>query len=273
MNALLRYCRWMAGFCLLGLSLTTAAQVKTADIEQLKKDMYRLFNKPDSLQQYIQVTNQLKEASKQANNEELFYKAWANQAIAFSVNDKRQQAQNIIKDMSEYASKNDSKYGLFTSTLTNAYLASALRMEKQAEELYLQCINYKEQYLPHLNIALVYLGLSKIYHNRSQKDKALEMADKVLHEPDLLPEHLIQALNFKCMAALIGEENKEEFNRYYAELDKARKKTGISMGLSQRLDVYYAEFNGDYEKELVMAQNLKNKAERMIMTARAYGKL
>ena len=273
MNALLRYCRWMAGFCLLGLSLTTAAQVKTADIEQLRKDMYRLFNKPDSLQQYIQVTNQLKEASKQANNEELFYKAWANQAIALSVNDKRQQAQNIIKDMSEYASKNDSKYGLFTSTLTNAYLASALRMEKQAEELYLQCINYKEQYLPHLNIALVYLGLSKIYHNRSQKDKALEMADKVLHEPDLLPEHLIQALNFKCMAALIGEENKEEFNRYYAELDKARKKTGISMGLSQRLDVYYAEFNGDYEKELVMAQNLKNKAERMIMTARAYGKL
>ena len=75
------------------------------------------------------------------------------------------------------------------------------------------------------------------------------------------------------MASLIGEENKEEFNRYYAELDKARKKTGISMGLSQRLDVYYAEFNGDYEKELVMAQNLKNKAERMIMTARAYGKL
>ena len=72
MNALLRYCRWMAGFCLLGLSLTTAAQVKTADIEQLRKDMYRLFNKPDSLQQYIQVTNQLKEASKQANNEELF---------------------------------------------------------------------------------------------------------------------------------------------------------------------------------------------------------
>ncbi len=60
MNALLRYCRWMAGFCLLGLSLTTAAQVKTADIEQLRKDMYRLFNKPDSLQQYIQVTNQLK---------------------------------------------------------------------------------------------------------------------------------------------------------------------------------------------------------------------
>ena len=273
MNALLRYCRWMAGFCLFGLSLTTAAQVKTADIEQLRKDMYRLFNKPDSLQQYIQVTNQLKEASKQANNEELFYKAWANQAIAFSVNDKRQQAQNIIKDMSEYASKNDSKYGLYTSTLTNAYLASALRMEKQAEELYLQCINYKEQYLPHLNIASVYLGLIKIYHNRNQKDKVFEMADKVLHEPDLIPEHLIQALNFKCMASLIGEENKEEFNRYYAELDKARKKTGISMSLSQRLDVYHADFTGDYEKELILAKNLKNKSDRMVMTARAYRRL
>ena len=69
MNALLRYCRWMAGFCLLGLSLTTAAQVKTADIEQLRKDMYRLFNKPDSLQQYIQVTNQLTERGLKASEQ------------------------------------------------------------------------------------------------------------------------------------------------------------------------------------------------------------
>ena len=92
MNALLRYCRWMAGFCLLGLSLTTAAQVKTADIEQLRKDMYRLFNKPDSLQQYIQVTNQLIELSKQSNNEELLYNTWSNQAVVLPAHGKREQA-------------------------------------------------------------------------------------------------------------------------------------------------------------------------------------
>ena len=94
--------------CFLGLSLTATAQVKTTDVEQLRKDMYRLFNKHDSLQQFIQVTNQLIEISKQTNNEDLLYRAWANQATILSVNGKREQALGVVKEMSEYARKNDS---------------------------------------------------------------------------------------------------------------------------------------------------------------------
>ena len=165
MNVWLRYRKRMAGFCLLGLSLTAAAQVKTADIEQLRKDMYRLFNKPDSFQQFIQVTNQLIEATKQTNNEDLLYRAWGNQAIKLSVNGKREQALEIIKEMSDFARKNDSKYGLLMSTQTNAQIFSGLRMEQQAEEQLLRCIDYKEQYLPNFNIAPVYLQLAKIYFN------------------------------------------------------------------------------------------------------------
>ena len=99
MNGWLKYRKWMAGLCLLGLSLTAAAQVNTTDIEQLKKDMYRLFNKPDSLQQFIQVTNQLIEVSKQTNNEDLLYRAWANQASILSLNGKREQAFDAVKEM------------------------------------------------------------------------------------------------------------------------------------------------------------------------------
>lgn len=273
MNAWLRYRRWMAGFCLLGLSLTAAAQVKTTDIEQLRKDMYRLFNKPDSFQQFLQVTDQLIEVSKQTNNEDLLYRAWGNQAIKLSVNGKREQALDIVKEMSDYAHVYDSKYGLFASTYTSAQVSSALMMEQQAEELLKECISYKEQYLPNLNISYIYLGLAKIYYNRSQKDKLLEVVDKALHEPNILPENLVQALSFKCMAATIDKDDKEAFNRYYAELDKARKETGISMNLSRRVDVHYAEINGDYEKMLAMAKNLSSTADRMLMTARAYKKL
>jgi len=273
MNVWLRYRRWMAGLCLLGLSLTAAAQVKTADIEQLRKDMYRLFNKPDSFQQFLQVTDQLIEVSKQTNNEDLLYRAWGNQAIKLSVNGKREQALDIVKEMSDYAHVHDSKYGLFASTYTSAQVSSALMMEQQAEELLKECISYKEQYLPNLNISYIYLGLAKIYYNRSQKDKLLEVVDKALHEPNILPENLVQALSFKCMAATIDKDDKEAFNRYYAELDKARKETGISMNLSRRVDVHYAEINGDYEKMLAMAKNLSSTADRMLMTARAYKKL
>ena len=273
MNALLRYCRWMAGFCLLGLSLTTAAQVKTADIEQLRKDMYRLFNKPDSLQQYIQVTNQLIELSKQSNNEELLYKTWSNQAIVLPAHGKREQALEIVKEMSEYAHKNNSKYGLFVSTYTNAQISSALMMEKQAEELLLECIKYKEQYLPNQNISFVYLGLAKIYYNRLLKDKVLEVMEKALREPNLLPEQRVQALAYKFMAVTLDENDKETYKAYYAELEKARKETGISTSVCRKADIYYAEKMGDYEKMLALVKNIPSPLDRMSMTARAYKKL
>ena len=265
--------KWMVSLCFLGVSLTATAQVKTTDVEQLRKDMYRLFNKHDSLQQFIQVTNQLIEISKQTNNEDLLYRAWANQATILSVNGKREQALGVVKEMSEYARKNDSKYGLFASTYTNAQIFSGLQMERQAEEQLLRCISYKEQYLPNQNIAVVYLALAKIYHNHGKKDKVLEMVENALQQPDLLPEQRIQALSYKCLAATIGYEDKEEFNRYYAELEKARKETGISMSLSWRADVFHADYNGDYEKMLEVAQKIKSKQDRMQLTARAYRKL
>ncbi len=273
MNVWLRYRKWMVGFCLLGLSLTTAAQVKTADIEQLKKDMYRLFNKPDSLQQYIQVTNQLIELSKQSNNEELLYKTWSNQAIVLPTHGKREQALEIVKEMSEYAHKNNSKYGLFVSTYTNAQISSALMMEKQAEELLLECIKYKEQYLPNQNISFVYLGLAKIYYNRLLKDKVLEVVEKALREPNLLPEQRVQALAYKFMAVTLDENDKETYKPYYAELEKARKETGISTSVCRKADIYYAEKMGDYEKMLALVKNIPSPLDRMSMTARAYKKL
>ena len=269
----LKYRKWMAGLCLLGLSLAATAQVKTTDIEQLRKDMYRLFNKPDSLQQFIQVTNQLIEVSKQTNNENLLYRAWANQATILSLNGKREQALETVKEMSDFAKKNDSKYGLYISTQTNAQIFSSLQMEYQAEELLLRCISYKEKYLPNQNSAPAYLQLAKIYYNRKKKDKVLAMAEKALQQPNLLPEQRVQALGYKCMAATIGEGDKEEFNRYYADLEKAIKETGASMNLSRRVDVYHAEINGDYEKMLMLAQNMKNPLDRLMLTSQAYKRL
>ncbi len=273
MSVWLKYNKWIACLCFLVVSLSVTAQEKTADVEQLRKDMYRLFNKPDSLDKFMQVTDQLKEITKQTGNEDLLYRAWANQAVRLSSQGKREQALTILNDMTEYARKTDSKYGLFTATQTNAQIASGLRMEQKAEELFLLCISYKEQYLPELNIAPVYLGLAKIYYNSHKKEKVLAMAEKARREPDVLPEQLIQALSYKCLAATIGENDKEAFNRYYADLDKARRETGISMNLSKRVDVYQAEINEDYETMLARAHKLNNKFDRILMSSLAYTRL
>lgn len=61
----LKYNKWIACLCLLAASVSVTAQEKTANIEQLRKDMYRLFNKPDSIDKFMQVTDQLIEVSKQ----------------------------------------------------------------------------------------------------------------------------------------------------------------------------------------------------------------
>ncbi|MBP5338288.1 MAG: serine/threonine-protein phosphatase [Prevotella sp.] len=269
----LKYCKWMVSLCLLWLPLTATAQENTSDIEQLRKDMYRLFNKRDSLQQFIQVTNKLIELSKQTNNEDLLYRAWANQATILSYNGKRDQALETVKEMSEFARKNDSKYGLLLSTQTNAQLFSSLQMENEAEELFLRCISYKEQFLPNHNIAPAYLQLAKIYYNRKKKDKVLEMAEKTLQQPGLLPEQRVQALGYKCMAATIGGGDKEEFNRYYADLQRAIQETGASMNLSRRVDVYHADLNGDYEKMLELAQSMSSPLDRLFLTSEAYRRL
>ena len=52
--------------------MSVTAQEKTANIEQLRKDMYRLFNKPDSIDKFMQVTDQLIEVSKQKTMKNCF---------------------------------------------------------------------------------------------------------------------------------------------------------------------------------------------------------
>jgi serine phosphatase RsbU (regulator of sigma subunit) len=269
----LRFSRRLAGLCLLGLSLTAAAQVEPADVEQLRKDMYRLYNKADSFQQFIEVTDRLIAVSKQTNNENLLYRAWANQATIRSLHGQREQALETVKEMSEFARKSDSKYGLYISTQTNAQIFSSLQMEYQAEELLLRCISYKEQYLPHQNSSPAYLALAKIYFNRKEKEKVLEMVEEALRQPELLPAQREQALGYRCMAATLGEGNNEEFNRYYADLKKAIEETGATMNLSQRVEVYHADLNGDYERMLTLAQEMKNPLDRLMLTSHAYNRL
>ena len=200
----------------------------------------------------------------------MLYRAWSNQASMLSAEGKREEAMAIVKEMSDYAREHDSKFGLYTATFTNAQIESGLRMEHQAEKLLLECISYKEKYLPNLNIAPVYLSLAKIYHNWSKKDKVMEVTEKALQEPDLRPEQIVQVWSYRCLAAYVDDEKTEEFNHYYAELEKVRKETGISTNLSQRADIYHAEINGDYEKMLALAQNMASPLDRMSTTARAY---
>ena len=86
------------------LPLTLAAQDHQADIERLTKEMYRLYSTHET-EQFINVTDQLKEVCLKANDEGLFYRAWANQAFYVFSKVSREKGMEMAKAMNEYAQR------------------------------------------------------------------------------------------------------------------------------------------------------------------------
>lgn len=253
------------------LPLVLAAQNHQADIDRLTKEMYRLYSSHE-IELFMNVTDQLKEACLKAKDEGLFYRTWANQAsFAFS-RISREKGMEIAKAMNEYSQQHDSKLGFYYSSLANANQASALRMEIKAEEYYQKAIKYKQAYLPQINAAPVYLGLAKIYHNRRDQKKVLEMTDKALKEPNLTGPSIVDAWSYRCIAAMHnqGETQKTELNKAYQEWKRLSEKYKFRSAFANDIEIYHAQVNGDYEKMLELAQKVKLPQEKNKYISYAY---
>ena len=246
-------------------------KVATATIEQLEKEMYRLFPTQNA-DEFTDVTERLKEASLKAGNEGLFYRAWANQAFFIFSKINRQKGMEIAKAMNEYSKQHDSKLGIYYSSIANAHQSSSLKMEDEALKLYLNAIQYKQKYLPNINAAPAYIGAAKVYYNRRNKEKVLEMTDKALAEPNLIGSNIVDAWSYRCMASMIpeGMDHKEELNRNYEEWKKAKEKYKYNSAFSSLIEVYHAQVNNDYDKMLELAKDIKSPQERYKMMSHAY---
>ena len=245
--------------------------VAAANIGQLQKEMYRLYP-TRNVDEFMDVTERLKEASLKVGNEGLFYRAWANQAsFNFSKID-RQKGMEIAKAMNEYSKQHDSKLGIYYSSLTNANQSSSLRMEEEALKLYLNAIQYKQKYLPNINAAPAYIGAAKVYYNTRNKEKVLEMTDKALAEPNLIGSNIVDAWSYRCIASMIpeGMDHKEELNRNYEEWKKTKEKYKYNSAFSSLIEVYHAQVNNDYDKMLELAKDIKSPQERYKMMSYAY---
>lgn len=259
-------------FCLFSMSPSVLAQdITTATIEQLEQEMYRLYP-TRNLDEFMDVTERLKEASLKAGEEGLFYRTWSNQSTFIFSKINRQKGMEIAKAMNDYSQQHDSKLGIYYSSLTNASHLSSLRMEEEALELYLKAIQYKQQYLPSVNAAAAYLGAAKIYYNFRQKEKILEMTDKALTEPDTKGAHIVDAWSWRCLAAMMpdGVDHKEEMNQVYEEWKKAKEKYKYNSAYSNIIEIYHAQVNGDYEKMLEYAKEVKSPQDRYIFMSHAY---
>ena len=260
-------------FLLLGMSSPMPAQEKTAaaTIGQLKNEMYRLYP-TSNVDEFMDVTERLKEASLKAGDEGLFYRAWSNQASFTFMKVSRQKGMEMAKAMNEYSRQHDNKLGIYYSSLTNANQASTLRMEEDALKLFLKAIQYKQQFLPDVNAAAAYLGAAKTYYNQRQKEKVLEMTDKALAEPDLIGSHIVDAWSYRCMASMMpeGEDHREELNRNYEEWKKVKEKYKYNSTFSDLIEIYHAQVNNEYDKMLELAKKIKSPQERYNLMTHSY---
>jgi len=243
----------------------------TATIKQLQQEMYRLYSTHD-IDEFLDVTERLKEASLKAGEEGLFYRTWANQASFTFTKISRQKGAEIAKAMNDYSQQHDSKLGLYYSSLTNASQASTLRMEDVALKLYLKAIEYKQKFFPNINASAAYLGAAKVYFNTHQKEKVLEMTDKALAEPNLLGAGIVDAWSYRCMAAMMtnSSNQKEEMNQAYNEWKKATDRYKYKSTFSDLIEIYHAQVNGDFQKMLELAKNVKSPLERSRLMTHSY---
>ena len=257
--------------CLLAMVPQVQAQTATTpDMGQLQKEMYRLFPTRNT-DEFMSVTERLKEASLKAGNEKLFYRTWANQATFAFAKISRERGIEIAKAMNDYAQAHDSKRGIYYASVVNASQAATLRMESEAEQLFLKAIEYKQKYLPDVDASAAYLGAAKVYVNMKRRDKVLEMTDKALAEPNIIGSSVVEAWAYRCMAAIMGTgDRRDELNAAYNEWKKAEEKFGYTSNLSRHIETYHAQVNGDYQRMLELAKEEKSPLERNKLMAHAY---
>ena len=258
------------------MACMTAATAQAQDagdsqIARLEKEMYRYFSSSES-DSFMMVTDQLIEACRQAgaSQEKLFYKAWSNQAIYYFNKINRTRGLEMARQIHDYASQHDSKFGLYTSTYALATMSSSLRNFAQAEHEFNEVINYQHRYFSDESAAAPYLGLAKVYVNLEKPEKVLDCARKALAEPGVIKQHQLTAWSYICLSYINAQYSREDFNNAFAERDRVKRDNGHDDSFGCAVNYYHAMKNGRYQEALDIASNIKGGIDRLEFMAKAY---
>ncbi len=198
-------------------SLSAAGQEQgSADIEQLTRDMYRLFMTND-YQKFMETTTKLKEASLKVGDLKTFYKAWGNEILLIKKHLGRPQAMQTIKEMRDYATEHDHKFGLYTSTYTMAYILHQVGDIQGAIESYQKALDYLNRFFPEESTAPIYLSMSTASNALKRDSTAIRYSEKALADPLASKLQKYLAMCYICQS-WGWLRNKERFDEAYAKL-------------------------------------------------------
>lgn len=226
-------------------------------IEELQTQMYKLFYTEDSLNFY-QTIEELKDQCLMAKNEQGFYKAWGNHAIYESTHQRRNHALEIAKQMKAYADEEKSTFGTYTAIHVMGSIYQQMRDYGNAENTFREAIDFLHKNAPGESAAADYIELIIVSVNGQNKvEQGLAYAEEALKEPNVTDHHKLRVLSMLCQ--LEGEKpdpNTEVFNKYYTQRQEVLTRTSPDSP-DNNINVIYNMLNGNYEKALELASQLK----------------
>ena len=264
-------------WCLFAVCGITQAQEKLSEKERLTQEMYTP-NKGDSagMAHFMEVTERLKTLALRDGDEELFYKAWSNQATMTFAFKSFREGMEIAEAESAYARSHGSKTGIVAASGSIAMMQTHMKLYDQAEHELLQLLDYMQKNCPDESTAFECLSLQELYLDKGQYDKVQVYADKVLADPKARPDQIGATMSYLCLSiknqiqANDTEVLRRKFNEAYEKREQIKKKYGMTeANYEGAIGFYHALYNGRYNELYQWIDKLKD-CDRMKFTAEAH---
>ena len=232
--------------------------------EMLRQRQLELLN-TDSTDVFMDVSERLKTILEEEGEEDLFYKAWYRQISFVLDNVSSSQALAMIGEIRDYAEDKGSKYGFFIVSILNANVAKDMGMTDRAEELLLGAIDYQERYLSKKKpMTQVYYHLARIYEEKHQGEKAVQLIDEALRQPGWNGEDSVVLWSIKCNAVTYIEPvDTARFMDYHEQLHTLIDQYGYNGNIVAYTECYHALYTSNYSRLLKLAQKIINKGDRL----------
>ena len=200
--------------------------VEDTRLAKLKAEMLRLISTPDR-EQFMEVTEALKDESQKEGIERVYYEAWGNQAIYEATHQNYTKAEEIANEIEEYAVDQNSFWGRYIALHTKANINLQKQDYQQAEEGFLKAVEFRHKYFPKESAGDDLQELMKIANHRKDQKAGLKYARQILAEPNVAPIHKGRAL-FRLSQFAFNKNNVALYDSIYQVLMELKKTDGIA---------------------------------------------
>ncbi|MBO4905649.1 MAG: hypothetical protein J5486_01265 [Bacteroidaceae bacterium] len=240
---------------------TVQCAVSPDDIERLEAEMHYYFSSEDH-DKFFSITEQLKDASKDAGDEEMYYSTWGYQSIYEATQQNYRQALEIVQKIHDDARENGSIYGEYAAMHAKATILFEKHDYDAAEEAFLNAVEFHHRHFPNESAAADLQELMKIANLRKDTKACARFARQIVKESNVDPIHKGKALSYLCQMAFDNNDI-DEFNRLYEEMELLQGADSLS-SLKTLVEINYHIINGDYHQALQLSNQLDevNSAER-----------